>query len=135
MNLADVMEEAGALLDTLTGLRVHRHPPGSVVPPAGVVSYPDSITFDVTGGRGVDRIDGLTVTLVVGKVTERRARDEIAAYAAGSGPKSIKALFEGHPWETCDDLTLSRCEFEIATIGGVDYLAATFYADVLGEGE
>lgn len=133
MNLAAVMDEVAGVLDTLTGLRVTAWPPGSVVPPAGIVSYPDGFTYDETYGRGSDRIDQLTMTLVVGKVTERSARDKVSAYTAGAGELSVKAAMEAHTWTSCDDLTVSRCEFEIVTIGGVDYLAATFYADVLGD--
>jgi hypothetical protein len=132
MDLSAVMDEAALVLEGLSGLRVSAWPVGSVSPPAGIVSYPDGITYDETYGRGTDRIDQLTMTLVVGKVTERAARDLVAAYSAGDGELSVKAACEAHAWTSCDDLTVSRCEFDIVTIGAVQYLAATFYADVLG---
>jgi hypothetical protein len=74
MNLADVMDEAATVLGTITGLRVTAWPPGSVVAPAGIVSYPDRIEYDQTYGRGTDRIAGIPFVLVAGKATERPAR-------------------------------------------------------------
>lgn len=134
MNLADIMDEAAEVLDTITGLRVTAWPPGSVVAPAGVVSYPDRIEYDATYGRGLDKITGLPFVLVAGKATERSARDAVAAWAAGAGGSSVKAAMEAHTWTSCDSLTVTSCAFDVVTIAGVDYLAASFEADVIGPG-
>lgn len=135
MNLADVMNEAATVLEGISGLRVTAWPPGSVAAPAGVVSYPDRVEFDATAGRGSDRIRGLPFVLVAGKATERAARDTVAGWAAGSGSSSVKAAMEAHAWTSCDDLVVTVCTFDVVTIGGVDYLAAMFEADVIGPGE
>lgn len=134
MNLADVMDEAATVLGTITGLRVTAWPPGSVVAPAGIVSYADRIEYDQTYGRGTDRIAGIPFVLVAGKATERSARDTVAGWAAGSGSSSVKAAMEAHTWTSCDDLTVTRCTFDVVTIAGVDYLAAMFEADAIGPG-
>lgn len=135
MRLDLVMTEAAGVLQQITGLRVFDYPPDTLSAPAGYVSYPRSIDMDETYGRGEDRFTDLPIVLVAGKVTARSARNTVAAWAAGDGPKSVKAHMEAHAWTTCDDLTVTSCEFEIEQIGGVPYLAAQFNATVVGPGE
>lgn len=84
MNLADVMQELADQLDTIAGLRVYAYPPASVQPPAAVVTYPDTYTFDETYRRGMDRLE-LPVVLMVGKVSDRASRDRLGRYVDGSG--------------------------------------------------
>lgn len=135
MNLNDVMDEVATTLATISGLRVFGYPPPTVVPPAGIVSYPDAIEFDQTYGRGMDRISGLPIILVVGKATDRAARETAAGWASGSGETSVKAALEDHEWASCDVLIVTRCSFDVVTIASVDYLAAMFEADVIGSGK
>jgi hypothetical protein len=134
VKLNDVMDEMAALLDTITGLRCFGYPPPTVVPPAGIVSYPEAIQFDLTYGRGMDRISAIPMILVVGKASDRTARNRVAAYAATSGASSVKAVFEAHTWTSCDDLVVTKCSFDVVTIAAVDYIAATFEADAVGKG-
>lgn len=134
MNLSTVMQEIGTVLDGVTGLRVTAHPPGSVTPPAGVVGYPDRISYDQTYGRGLDVIEGLTVLLLAGRVTARSARDAVGGWTAGSGPTSVKAALEGHAWTSCDDVHVVAAEFDTLTVAGVDYVAAMFELRIAGSG-
>lgn len=134
MNLADVMDEAASVLEGITGLRVSAWPPGTIVPPAGYISYPQAITFDATYGRGVDRYTGLPLTLLAGKVTDRTARNRVGAWANGGGPASVKALTEAHTWTTCGDFTITGATFDVETVAGVEYLAVILTADVIGNG-
>lgn len=134
MNLDDVMDEAAAVIDQITGLRVTAWPPRSVVPPAGYVSYPQSIDFDETYRRARDKFTGLPITLLAGKATERSARDKAAEWSAGSGSKSVKALAEAHAWTSCDTFTITSVSFDVEELAGVPYLAVVFTADVYGEG-
>lgn len=133
MNLADVMDEIAARLDTLAGLRVSSHPPGSITPPAAIVAYPETYTFDETYVRGIDRMT-LPVVLVVGKASDRAARDALAAYVDGSGASSIKALIEGGTYTTFDTVRVTGVEFDPITIGGTEYMAALFDLDIAGQG-
>jgi hypothetical protein len=135
MRLNAVMDEVAQVLEQITGLRVFPYPPEKIVPPAGYVSYPASVDFDEAYGRGEDAFRDLPIVLVASKVTTRTARDTVAAWASGDGPKSIKRAMEAHTWTTCDDLTITSCEFDVETIGGVPYLAAMFKATVVGPGE
>jgi hypothetical protein len=134
MRLSDVMDEVARVLRRITGLRVTAYPPATVSPPAGYVSYPQSIDFDETYGRGEDRFVDLPIVLVASKVTDRTARDTVTAWAAGDGEKSVKAAMEAWPWRTCDDLTVTSVEFDVEMIAGVPYLAAMFKATVVGSG-
>lgn len=133
MDLADVMDEVASRLDTITGLRCFAYPPGTVNPPAAVVSYPDTYTYDETYGRGSDRLS-LPVVVVVGKVSDRSARDQIGAYVDGSGARSVKAVLESGTYTAFDELRVVSVEFDVVTIGGTDYMAALFTLDILGSG-
>jgi hypothetical protein len=135
MRLDAVMDEAAKVLSGITGLRVFAYPAPTVTPPAGYLSYPRSIDLDETFGRGEDRFTDLPMVLVAGDPTESRTRDTIAAWASGSGPKSVKAHMEAHTWTSCDDLTVTQVEFDVELIAGVPYLAAMFKATVVGPGE
>jgi len=138
INLADVMDELGDRLATISGLRVHRWPPDSITPPAAIVSYPDSYEFDSTYGRGMDRVE-IPVIVVVGKVSDRAARTRLSRYVAGSGPASVKYVLEragepAQPYTAIDSLRVTRVDFDVVTIAGTDYLAATFTVDIAAKG-
>lgn len=132
MDLDAVMTEIGEHLD-VTGLRlavVGEKP----VPPAAYVSYPESITFDRTYGRGMDSMD-LQVVVVVGRTAVVRAtRTALAAYCAGSGDNSVKEALEGTAYDSCDSVTVTGVEFDVVPLAGVDHMAAIFSVNVVGQG-
>ncbi|GAA5119125.1 hypothetical protein [Haloechinothrix salitolerans] len=133
MILNDVMDEVGAQLDTITGLRVWDYPPNKITPPAAIVAYPDSIGFDETYGRGSDRIT-LPVLVVVGKVSDRASRKDLAVYCDGAGTSSIKAVLEAGSYTAFDTIRVTSIDFDVVTISGVDYAAALFDVDIFGQG-
>lgn len=133
MNLNDVMDELGAQLGTIPNLNVYDFPADHVTPPAAVVSYPDEITYDVTYVRGGDRMT-IPVIILAGKAFDRSSRDKLAAYAAGSGPQSIKQVLEAGEYTAMDSIRLMTAEFDIVRIAGVDYAAAMFDVDIIGAG-
>lgn len=133
MNLADVMEEVAGRLGTINGLRVFAYPPDDVHPPAAIVSYPDTYTFDETYQRGMDRM-AVPVVLVVGKPTDRSSRDRLAQYCDGSGPASVKAALEAADYVACHSVRVTGIEFDVVSIAGTDYMAARFDLDVAGQG-
>lgn len=135
MNLNDVMDEVGQAMESITGLRVFPFPGASITPPAGYVSYPQSVDYDETYGRGVDQITDLSIVLLAGDVYTKQARDLVAEWASGNGPKSVKKAIESWPWSSCDDVTITSCEFDGETISGVLYLAANFKATITGPGK
>lgn len=133
MDLATVMDQISARLDTIAGLRCFAYPPGSVTPPAAIVTYPDTYTYDQTYGRGMDRMT-LPVVVVVGKATDRTARDRLGAYCDGSGTSSVKTVLESGTYTAFDDVRVTGAEFDVYTLGGTDYLAAIFDCDIAGSG-
>lgn len=132
MNLADVMDEIAAKLEP-TGLRVWPYPPGAVTPPAAIVSYPEGIAFDLTYGRGSDRWT-LPVVLVTGKATDRMTRETLSQHTDVAGVRSMKLAIETGPYVAFDHVRVTSCEFDVVTLGGVDYMAAIFDLDIVGPG-
>lgn len=135
MRLSDVMDEIATRLRNASSLagRTYAYPPGKVVAPAAIVTYPTEYTYDLTYGRGMDRIKG-QIVVVVGRPTERQSRDRLTQYADGAGPQSVKALVDGDDYTSCDTVRVESAEFDVFPIGGVDYLAAVFSVDIAGRG-
>ena len=134
MDPNDVADELTARLDTITGLRCFGYPPATVVPPAAIVSYPESIEFDQTYGRGMDRISAWPVLIVVGKATDRSAREKVYGYAAATGATSVKAVLESGTYTSFDTIRVVDASFDVVTIAGNDYISALFTLDIAGQG-
>lgn len=133
MNLNDVMDELAVRLDTIDGLRVYGYPPDTLQPPAAIVTLPDSVSFDESYARGLDRIT-LPVVLVVAKPTDRTSRNAIAGYCSGTGTSSVKAVLEAAPHTSFSLITVKGIDFDVVTIGGTDYVAAMFNTEIVGSG-
>jgi hypothetical protein len=134
MDMGAVMQELADRLDTIEKLRVFGHPPDKPPSaPAAVVTYPGVLTYDGGYGRGMDMMDPSIVALV-GKVSDRTARDRIAKYCAGSGASSFKEVLESGEYETFDSVRVKQVEFDTIAIGAVEYLSATFTLDIVGRG-
>ncbi|WP_146147531.1 hypothetical protein [Prauserella shujinwangii] len=133
MDIGNVMDDLGAALETISGLRVFPYWAERVTPPAASVGFPEPYNFDATYQRGSDTAT-FPVTLVVGKVDARTSRDELSQYANGSGASSVKAAIDNHTATAYDVATVSSASFEVVTIAGVEYLAAIFQIDVTGSG-
>lgn len=134
MDVQAVVEEIGTELDKISGLRVFEFPADKVTPPAALVILPDEVLYDQTYGRGMDRMT-IPVLVVVGRQFDRSASEKLAGYMSGSGSTSIKkTINDKSSWTDCDTVVVTRSEFDVATIGGVEYFAALFDLDVTGEG-
>lgn len=134
MNLSALMDEVATAAAEISGLRMTAWPPGTLQPPAGAVSYPESIAYDQTYGRGMSKISALPLILVAGKAIERLARDAVSTWTATHGEGSVRQHLEGRVWASCDDLSVVSAKFDVVSIGGVEYLAAQFSLDVVGSG-
>lgn len=133
MDLGAVMDEIGTRLATIDGLRVYDYPADAVTEPAGLVLYPDAYEFDATYGRGMDRLS-LPVLVALGRPHDRSTRDRVVAYCNGSGAASVKAALETGTSSAFDTIRVESIEFGIVTIGGTDYVGATFTLDLAGQG-
>lgn len=128
MSAADVntvMDAVGTALATITGLRVFDFAADGGSPPLASVGLPTEVTYDFTKGRGSDHLV-LPITVLVGKVVDRSARDALAAYLAGSGAKSIKAAVDGNLGGACQTCRVRSARVDIVTLSGVEMLGATF---------
>lgn len=127
INLNTVMDTLGTALGSVTGLRVYDYQTDNVAVPAAVVGLPDELTYDHTMQRGKDQAV-FPVYVLVGKVSDRAARDKLAAYCDGTGAASVsvKAALDGIGGNVT---RVESVTFGQVTVGGVEYLAAIFQVD------
>ncbi|MFG3709484.1 hypothetical protein [Micromonospora sp. NPDC047730] len=134
MNLDDVAAQLGEALKTIEGLNVPEWGVRRVYPPFALIPLPEQVEYDATYGRGSDRIEDWPLLVLLSRPTEPETRKAIAAYADGSGPKSVKAAIEAHTYTAFDSVRVGRAEFDVVSYDGVDYLAAMFHLDITGKG-
>lgn len=132
MDIAAAIDEIVTRLDAIPGLRAFGYSPGTVHPPVAIVTA-SAITYDETYGRGFDSAT-LGVTVVVGDVSRRSARDQLLAYTKGSGTSSVKAAVDGGSYANFDVARVVSADFDVVRIGGADYVAAVFSVDITGPG-
>lgn len=126
LNLNTAMDSIGTALGGITGLRVFDYVPDSVAPPVAIVAWPESLEYDNTMKRGFDRAT-FKVHVLVGKVSDRTARDALNVYANGTGgaTASVKAALDA----LGSHARVERVTFTTITVAGTEYAAATFDVD------
>ena len=126
MNVNQAMDTIGTALGSVTSLRVVDFIPDNVNPPAAVVSMPELLTYDSTKGRGTDRAT-FTITVLVGKVSARSARDQLATYMDGTAAASVsvKAALDAIPGGRC-----TQAEIAVYTFPSGSFLGADFSFDL-----
>lgn len=134
MSITDVMDGLGGRLATITNppVRVYDFPADAVAVPAAVVLFPETLTYDDTMARGADRAT-FQVLVLVGKVSDRAARDALALYMAGTGARSIKTVIEADKTlgGAAQTTRVTQAIVETFTVGGADYLGCRFTIDVV----
>ena len=116
MRLAEVMDDVAARLRSIPAFRtVFEYPAGSVTPPAAVVSYPDVYIPHRTYNRGMDTMT-LPVVVVVGRVSERGARDLLSDFVDGAGASSVIAVLESGTYTAFHELTVSKIHFDASEL-------------------
>ena len=126
--------DAAEAMPRLVGL-VHRQPVGTAVPPAFIVLYPEDVVFDATHGRGSDVVNGGFVVLI-GKPFERSTAELLGELAAGDGENSIKQALETYGGYTAlDELVVKSIQFDVVSLGGVEYMAGVGTLEIIGEGK
>ena len=129
LDLGAVMDAIGVRLATISGLRVADYPSDIANPPQAIVSLPETVEYDVVMGRGADRVV-IPVLVLVGKVSDRAARDAIGLYVSGSGASSVKAAVDGDLGGTAHTARVTGARISVVTIAAVDYLGASFDIEV-----
>lgn len=135
MNVQEIMGTLASRLHGVGGLRAYGYPVESVSPPAAVVSWPTSIAFDATGGRGHDDMT-LSVVVVVGRPKDNKAvLDRLAGYLDGSGAASVKAALEARPLPSpLENVRVRGVELDVITLAGAEYVTAVFDVQIDGRG-
>lgn len=134
MNVATVAAELADKIDGITGLRVYPYPPDSVTAPAAIIGYPDSIDFDQTYGRGLDSMT-IPVYLVIDRNWDRATYERMAAFTAGTGASSLKALLQTKPNVAYATARVRSITHTVIVVAGLEYWVATFLVDITGSGE
>lgn len=134
VNLKLVMEEIADKLKQLTGINVFSYPVDSVTPPAGILSYPDSIDYDVTYQSGESTFTNLPVYMVTDRSDSESARNKVSVWTDPHSMQSVKAYLDRETYSFCEDVQVVNATFDVMSIAGVDYLVAVFSLNVTGEG-
>lgn len=134
LDLGAAMDAIGTALDTIDGLRVADYAAQSVNPPQAIVTLPEQpVEYDVVMGRGADRAV-IPVTVLVGAVSDRVSRSNIAQYISGTGAKSVKTAVEANGSNlggAAQTVRVMTARVDIVTIGAVEYLGASFDVEVI----
>lgn len=129
LDLNALMDALAAALGGITGLRVQGYPASAAAVPAATVGLPTTLEYDSTMGRGLDHVV-VPITLLVGNVVDRSARAALSAYLAGTGSSSVKAAIDGKLGGVVGSARVMGARIEVVTLGGVEYLGATFDVDI-----
>lgn len=126
-NISDLRTRIAANLATITGLRTGSTIPDNVNPPFAIVA-PSSVSYHQSFANGMSTYN-FTVTLVVGRASERSAQNALDAYCSPTGTSSIRVAIES-------DRTLGGFAFDCIvsgmrnygsiSLGDNTYLAAEF---------
>lgn len=134
MILTDVMAQLATRLQTIAVFQqVFDRPVDSISPPVAMVAWPESVTYDGTYRRGMDNIK-LPVLVIVGRVSDTAARDQLGRHVDGTGTSSVKQVLESGTYTAFDTVRVEQVTFDVITYQDVDYLAATFTLDIAGQG-
>lgn len=134
MIVADVMDEVGARLEEIAGLKTLPFAATRVASlPAAIISLPPNGTYDLTYGRGLDKLR-LEIFVLVAKNVDLTARNALSPFISGSGPSSIRQLLGAGNWSTCDRVQTVSFTSARIKMADTNYLAAVFENDVYGRG-
>ncbi len=126
MSITNIRNGLATNLATISGLRTKADIPDNPSPPIAAVSL-NSISYDEAFKQGL-ALYNFTVTVIVGRVSERTAQSRLNAFAS-TGSGGVKNAIES-------DKTLGGAAFDVRmqeltnigaiTLGEQSYLAAEF---------
>lgn len=114
-------------LATITGLRSGATIPDNVNPPYAIIA-PTSVDYHRAFNNALSTYN-FTVTLVVGRVSERTAQNSLDAYCSPTGTGSIRVAIEGDKTlggVVFDTIVTGMRNYGSVTIGETNLLAAEF---------
>lgn len=119
--IADRLVAAGVVTDA------YGWPNRNATPISAIVSYPASIEFDATFGRGSDKAV-FPVFVICGDVAAEDTRDVLSVYVSGVG--SVKDALDGTLGGVVQTARVTDCEIAVINLAGVDYMAARYEIEV-----
>lgn len=132
--ISDIRSGLATRLATISGLRTSATLPDNPNPPIALIT-PNSVQFDDVFKRGMQTYN-FTVLVIVGRVDERTAQNNLDAYCASTGSSSIKLAIEGDKTlggKVFDTRVTEMRNYGQLSIAEVIYLSAEFsvicYAD------
>lgn len=114
-------------LGTITGLRSGATIPDNVNPPYAIIA-PSSVDYHRAFNNALSTYN-YTITLVVGRVSERTAQNNLDAYCSPTGSSSIRVAIESDKTLggiVFDTIVTGMRNYGSVTIGENTYLAAEF---------
>jgi len=133
VSISDIRDGLATNLATISGLRTAADLPDNPTPPIAVVQL-NNVSYDQAFKQGL-ALYSFTITVIVGRVSERTAQARLNAYAS-TGAGGIKQAIQS-------DKTLGGNAFDVRlqemtnigaiTLGEQQYLAAEFSAVVYAE--
>lgn len=114
-------------LATISGLRTGSFIPDNVNPPYAIVQ-PASVDYHRAFNNALSTYN-FTVTLVVGRVSERTSQNSLDAYCSPTGASSIRVAVESDKTlggVVYDTIVTGMRNYGSVTIGENTYLAAEF---------
>jgi len=114
-------------LGTITGLRSGPTIPDNVNPPYAIIQ-PSSVDYHRAFNNALSTYN-YTITLVVGRVSERTAQNNLDAYCSPTGSSSIRVAIESDKTLggiVFDTIVTGMRNYGSVTIGENTYLAAEF---------
>jgi hypothetical protein len=111
-SITELRVEVAKNIGTIPGLRTSPVMIDNPNPPIAIIS-PVSIDYDKSFGEGMT-IYNYTVTVIVGRVSERTAQNSLDAYCSSTGALSIKKAVESNR-------TLSGKAFDLRVTGMRNY--------------
>lgn len=133
MSIADIRDGIVSNLSTISGLRTSVDIPDNPSPPIAFVGL-ESVQYDQSFQRGLTEYN-FTVTVLVGRVSERSAQRKLDEYIS-NGARSIKLAIEAD--KTLDGTAYDVRVSELRNVGTVSleqviYLAADFAVTVFAD--
>ena len=126
-SITDLRAGLATRLGTIPGLRTTTETPDTISPPIAIVNV-QNVNFDRTFQRGLDEYNFL-ITVIVGRVGERRAQRLLDSYVSSTGASSVKLAVESDKTlgGKCDSLRVTDMRnYGSLVIGEITYLAAEF---------
>lgn len=125
--ITDLRTGIATNLATISGLRTGATIPDNVNPPFAIIS-PNSVDYHKSYHNGLATYS-FTVTLVVGRVSERTAQNSLDAYCSPTGTSSIRRAVESDKTlggKAFDCVVTGMRNYGSISLGDNTYLAAEF---------